>query len=406
MRMNWKRAICLLWLPALLLLGLLACNAASLPFGRESATPTATDTPIPTPTSTATSTLTATSTQSPTPTLTFTPSPTSALTPTPLPTIVPPSPPSGNNSNVYGRVLWHGQPVPFFQMYLWYTPPPDPGYWERVVTDQDGRFVFTNVPPADGYTLTVSYYDRSQYAGLAGWVDINLSVPPNANVNAGEFYLIETDLVLLDPPRASVFSDTPASLSWQAYPGAAYYHLELKQEYADYTDMEVDTSETTVGLELPLMDCTYGWDVIAYDEHGIPLARSNSAYEDTYWVFDQKFDGIFTIENDLLPWCHLQLLYPANLSQVTSGSFRLEWEIHPLAVRYHLSIDRSTGDFLGGTYRYYPQWFEADYEIQADGTLVGPSLPYFSSGWYDWDVSAYAADGGFVATGSSAFRVP
>ncbi len=389
------------WLvPGLVLLLILSLACSSVPFLSP---PTPTLTPSATLVPSATPTATSTATQTPTPTHTFTPTPTSTITPTPLPSIEPPGPPAGNTSNVYGRVLWRGEPVPDFSMSLYNVSPAADfmSYYEFADTDTNGRFVFRDVPAGE-FSLGAGTFDSSEQerlAGIASAIDITLTVPADVNLNVGEFYLVETDLALSTPRRDSTLGDTPNSLVWQAYPGAAYYHVELKQLYGSYTDLEVDTSETQIDLELPLLACTYGWDVTAYSESGIPLARSDSAYVDSSYMFYQRYDGIFSIENDLLPWCHLRLLSPADGDTISGGSLRLEWELHPLAVRYHVTIDRyrmNITNLAASDIDYL--WFEGDFELQSDGRLVGPSLPFFYSGTYYWRVSAYTADGGWIAT--------
>jgi hypothetical protein len=384
----------------LVLLLILSLACSSVPFLSP---PTPTLTPSATLVPSATPTPTSTATQTPTPTRTFTPTPTSTITPTPLPSIEPPGPPAGNTSNVYGRVLWRGEPVPDFSMSLNVisTIGDVTYYGDYVDTDTRGRFVFRNVPAGE-FTLGAGTFDRSEQdrlAGIASAIDVTLTVPAGANLNFGEFYLVETDLALSSPRRDSTLGDTPDTLSWQAYPGATTYHVELKQLYGNYTDLEVDTSETQIDLELPLLACTYGWDVTAYSDSGIPLARSDSAYVDSSYMFYQQYDGIFSIENDLLPWCHLRLLSPEDGETISGGSLRLEWELHPLAVRYHVTIDRyrmNITNLAASDIGYF--WFEGDFELQSDGRLAGPSLPFFNSGTYYWRVSAYTADGGWIAT--------
>ena len=388
------------WLvPGLVLLLMLSLACSAVPF---LSSPTPTVTPSATLLPSATPTATSIPTQTPTPTQTFTPTPTSTITPTPLPSIVPPGPPAGNTSNVYGRVLWRGEPLPDFSMSLNVISTIDDVtyYGDYVETDTRGRFVFRNVPAGE-FTLGAGTFDRSErdrLAGIASAIDVTLTVPAAVNLNIGEFYLVETDLTLSSPRRDSTLGDTPDALVWQAYPGAAYYHVALKQLYGSYTDLEVDTSETQIELALPLLACTYGWDVTAYNESGIPLARSDSAYADSSWNFYQRYDGIFSIENDLLPWCQLRLLSPADGETISTGTIRLEWELHPLAVRYHVAIDRyrmNSNNLAASDIDYF--WFEGDFELQSDGSLVGPSLPFFNSGTYYWRVSAYTADGGLIA---------
>jgi hypothetical protein len=115
---------------------------------------------------------------------------------------------------VYGRVLLQGQPAENVQMHLSIIGTDYAEfYYEIERSDSDGRFVFTNVPPGDGFGLVA--------LGIAGAVEVTLLVPADSNMNFGEYRLIPTDLALLSPERKSELTDTPPSLNWEAYPGAA-----------------------------------------------------------------------------------------------------------------------------------------------------------------------------------------
>lgn len=238
----------------------------------------------PTPTPTATSTIT----PSPTPS----PMPTATAAPTPLPTIVPPPPPSPGTANVYGRVVWQGLPVEGVQMSLVGQWEQGGRYREYTESDSDGVFRFPDVPPGEGYVLAalIEYSDLDLPEGSVGALGVGLSVLPDSNLDHGSYYLIATDLTLLSPARESTLSDPTLSLNWEPYPGAAYYHVELKQWNGNYADSEIDTPETELELELPPLNCPYGWDVTAYSESGIPLARSDSALAGCGRI---RFEGAF-----------------------------------------------------------------------------------------------------------------
>jgi hypothetical protein len=121
------------------------------------------------------------------------------------------------------------------------------------------------------------------------------------------------------------------------------------------------------------------------------------------------YDGLFTIRNDMLPWCRIRLLSPEYKAHLSGGSFKLEWELHPLAVRYTVSIRKDSGSFFEGTYKAEFGWYSGTVEVREDGSLASPSpaLPYFGNGVYYWWVYAYAGDGGQLAASSRGqFSVP
>lgn len=280
-------------------LALLACSLFTAP--NPTSTPVQpSDTPLPIPTST------------------FTPTPSATPTPTntPLPTIIPPDPPAEGTSNVYGRVLFRGKPVGIIDM--WLNNYDDKNriehYSEYYTTRNSGAFYFTGVPAGD-YTLEARIPDDSQLNGVAGEYQYTFSVLENTNFNFGDYRLIETDLILQSPRHGSVLSDTPESLQWQPYPGAAYYRVLLLQTYGSYTNIEVRTEETQLILTQPLMSCEYIWAVTAFDASGALLASStgDSSISNTKLKFSENnnFAGAteetqrFTIKNDMLPWCHI-----------------------------------------------------------------------------------------------------
>ena len=245
----------------LILVCLLAC-AACQPGGAEvsPAVPDFTATPEPT------------ATPSPIP-----PTP----TPTPLPPIAPPPLPSAGLSNIYGRVLWHGEPFAGLSLVLFGRNPGDNQSFihEYVISDAEGIFVFADLPPREVFDLQADL-TGSGIAGQAGAIERTLSVGPDESLNVGEFYLLPTDLTLLEPGREDIIAESLPVLSWEPYPGAASYHLELEPLYdwpiGMYTRMELEVEETSLAIEQPLMACTYGWDVTAFSEEGIPLARTDA----------------------------------------------------------------------------------------------------------------------------------
>jgi hypothetical protein len=280
-------------------------------------------------------------------------------------------------------------------------------YSSYTTTDGDGRFVFTQVPPGDDFTLSVQYFDPDDLPPGASAVAETISVPADTNFEYGDFYLVEDDLIVLLPERESVFTEVPTLLSWEPYPGAAYYHLEFYSYRGTYNDFELDTTETHIQLELALpLQCIYGWDVTAYSSSGIPLANSDQAFTDMSTDFYQMYDGIFQIENDEFHSCTLEVSSPSFGEKITSGRVEFRWEKHPLAVTYRLSIARNYWEPGTLIYHFVPDFFTGDFSIREDGSTVGPSLPAFGKGWYSWVLRAFAEDGGYIADAVGDFSIP
>ena len=358
------------YMSVIIILGLtLACSA--IPSGLSTPTPTvfltATSTPTPTPTST--------------PTI------------TPLPPIETPSEPDSGFANLYGRVLWQGNPVPNFKMSLYGLTDNDGFYSDSVQTDNNGRFLFTAVPPGNDLTLQ-GIIDEDDFDEPVSANKVKVNATADTIINYGEYSLISASLLLLSPERDSTIQDPQPSLIWAPFPGAAYYHLSLKQGLGAYTDLELDTTETEVALSAPLMACSYGWDVTAYNANGTMIARSDLAYVDDEFDFTQKYDGFFIVKNETLPSCKISVVSPKGKLTGT-GTFEFKWELHPLATKYHISVWRMRNG--KGEIDLDASYFYGTYHLKDDGTLDGPKPPTFAAGQYRWEVHAFMDEGSAIA---------
>jgi len=291
-------------------------------------------------------------------------------------------------------VVWQGLPVEGVLMRLIGPYVSGGRYRLAESSDSDGVFRFLDVSAGEAYELTglIEESDLDLPAGSVGASEVTFSVVPDSNLDLGSYYLIATDLTLLWPPRRSTLSDL--SLSWEPYPGASYYHVELKQWNGNYADSEIDTPETELELELPLLNCSYGWDVTAYSESGIPLARSDSALVDDPHDFRQRYDGLFTIHNASLPSCGIALISPAD-SEVIVGGWNVEfiWEPNPLATGYVGSLTRIRDAAGNMVFEYHNFGFV----VQEDGSLAGAGLPSLPRGSYNWEIAAFVEDGRSIA---------
>jgi hypothetical protein len=275
-----------------------------------------------------------------------------------------------------------------------------------VVTDQAGVFVFRDIPEGYFYTLNANLAADSRPPSWMGEAinadDLEIELPADTNLNVGNYYLFATDLRLIAPAYDVPLDDTSPRLRWEAYPGAASYRVELKQLYASYTDVTLETTDTEVQIQGPLMECTYGWDVTALDEDGNPIARSDARFEDenTFFTaheadFRAEYDGLFDVRGEDLPWCQLELTVPGLLQHFDlEDGWEVSWGLHPLAAFYRVMIRQTHDEHGDPTVKLFSS---NEMAVGGDGNPIDPQLPTLPAGQFQLFVLAITADGKNVA---------
>jgi len=229
------------------------------------------NTPTPEFTSTPKATFTATAT--PTATVTFTP----AVTATQLPEITPAADGTGN---VVGLVLWDSQPVTQSTVRLcetWYSYSGCGGTKYIAQTDENGYFVFSNVVP--GQYQVVTTVENTNIILLY----VNKQQSNQQQVIAGKNLVLDPwntwklDLHPVFPKNGQTVSDVPPTFKWDPYPDAAYYKISVGKENNDSTTDWILENERVDGTEFTpkdsLMNCTYDWDVQAFNIQGTIISE-------------------------------------------------------------------------------------------------------------------------------------
>jgi hypothetical protein len=139
--------------------------------------------------------------------------------------------------------------------------------------------------------------------------------------------------------------------------------------------------------------------VTAYDANGVPLAGNDSYYsQGGENVIDMHADGSFVIDNDDLPQCLIEVIYPIGHG-IPRDEVEFIWETNPLASYYHVEVHTSIGQASDGDFQII-DYFDADYVVQPDGTLLAPEQPYFYADHYTWSVYAYTEAGDCIGRSS------
>ena len=307
---------------------------------------------------------------------TFLPSQTFTPTQIGTPTIRPPGTPAPGTSNVYGRVLWRGEPLAGFEMSL---DNEESLFHVSVTTDKGGIFVFEGLKNGE-YVLSGSI-GEGELDGVAATYEETFDVPANTNLNYGEYWLLENDLVLVAPVLDGETDETQPIFRWEAYPGAAYYVLLLFPVIGNYGELNTRTDINEYTVQEPLQSCPYKWDVTAFDENERPLARSGSTG--------------FSVVNDEASSCVIKIISPEYSAKIPSNRrLSFTWEPNPLVARYHLSIIR----YGGGVGQKAQEIYSGDYIVQEDGSIKSPDEPpHAYPGNYKWSVKGYDENGRLVA---------
>lgn len=308
--------------------------------------------------------------------------------------------PTEGQRNLIGRVVANDQPVVDSEVRLCIDDACN--QVERTTsTDNLGWFVFINLPLSD-YSVQVKGFDpdsRMWFSFFSRPEDAKVSyypyyIGPNPfkfhlndgeTLNLGDLHIYKTDLKLTTPTSAEEVSQRNPTLTWEAYPGAAYYGLYFgKSLYISNTSIYPDLPEVaekvignsyTINRSLP--NCQYSWKVEAYDADGIKI--SESAEED-----------VFTMVNQISS-CTLTMKTPSNEATFKPGE-KIEFTWDGLAPYFILQINALEG---GRSYSFANQSVIDPVVVSGTSYILQEGLPI---GEYAWGVSAF--EGNEMVAGS------
>jgi len=193
------------------------------------------------------------------------------------PTAPPTPPPAGGSGTVQGRILWNDQPLAGVTVKLcadWsmFSGCQTPEY--TGVTDAEGRYTIADVP-AGAYEFITKIPGQSSETR---WLGLSVQVAAGQTSTVRDVHAVKYDLRLLSPPDgATVDSPTPI-LSWEPYPGAAYYKVYLSGGPANQTVVDFEqTTAAQFGVATPLEPGKYYWRIYAYSGAEREIAQSERA---------------------------------------------------------------------------------------------------------------------------------
>jgi uncharacterized RDD family membrane protein YckC len=214
-----------------------------------------------------------------------TPRPGVGAAPTATPAAQPPAtavptvqPPAAGEGTATGRILWNDQPFPGVTVKLctdWSMFGGCKTAEYRAVTDADGRYTISGMPPGE-------YDFATQLPGQqneTGWIGIKVAIVAGQTAAVRDVAVVKYDLRLSSPGDNETVTTTTPTLAWEAYPGAAYYkvYVSSSDTYQTVVSFEqVSTNQYT--FSSPLAPGKYHWSINAYNASRTKIADSGTYY--------------------------------------------------------------------------------------------------------------------------------
>lgn len=246
--------------------------------------------------------------------------------PPPEPTPAGPAPAPGSG-NVQGKVLWNGEPVVDVEVKLCEKVSMFggcSGFETSTRTDEIGRYLFVDIIPGE-YSLVVQAPGGDRWLYITAGLGISAreyTVAADQVLSVGDQHVYRSDLKLAEPADDGQVNSANPALRWDQYPDAAYYELYLAPEKGNaiYTSHQVD--EPQLVPDAPLIDCSYTWQVEAFNAQQIKIAEADGYHH-------------FTVTGQSVS-CHVQIAAPLDGASVSGAGLSLAWEPHPLAAYYKI----------------------------------------------------------------------
>lgn len=249
--------------------------------------------------------------------------------PTPTPFVYTGTKPKAGTGGVYGRMLWNGGPVEGLEVKLcdeikYFGGCDGAEYPTR--TGANGVYAVLDVPPGS-YGLTYKALESDTwYYVTSGFLNSkDFEIPAGQMVDVGDHNTVKTDLKVISPKEDERLSGVARPvISWESYPGAAYYELTFHSGRGGSLLHRKKMAETSFTLDRDLQSCDYSFDVEAFNGSEVQIA---------------EYDGWanFTIAG-LPQSCNMVALSPADGATVSATGIKLTWQPHDWADVYKIHL--------------------------------------------------------------------
>lgn len=190
--------------------------------------------------------------------------------------------PESGKANVQGKVLFNGEPVPDIEVKVCQKFSRFMGQCSgdsfKTKTDASGEYLIANVTPGIYEGLLVKVFNTNSYVfavqGL-GVSSAKYKFDADSTYFAPDTNLFKTDLKLSEPKSNASVAGADLKIKWEAYPGAAYYKLNLNPE--EYDSDSTISGERVDGTEYAVTKALkpgkYGITLNAFNANDVKLSE-------------------------------------------------------------------------------------------------------------------------------------
>ena len=142
----------------------------------------------------------------------------------------------------------------------------------ETMTDPTGKFLLTGVAPGK-YTV----YAFGPSEEFIAWMGMTVDVPASGNAAVSPFQFAKK-MTILTPISGDTTVGTRPSLSWNSFPGAEFYHVDLFLDTEPYTVIlrkDVGLSTSFVVPDDLIPGQAYQWGIYAVTKAGGNIADSS-----------------------------------------------------------------------------------------------------------------------------------